>query len=138
MNIKFLNISFCFCFCFCFFVFIRRFFIFFSRISSSVFRMGCKALCYCEFDMHSNEKTTRGVTWLQTGCMGFVRTGHWPIKANLHPIRKTEDEILEKNMKNLLINTKKQKQKLILRNLIFIQPCLPNNVTFVDSRYMKH
>ena len=65
----------------CFFVFILgRFSFFFLRISSSILRVGSKVLWDYEFDMHSNVTTPCDVTWLQSRGMGFVRTGHWPIK----------------------------------------------------------
>jgi hypothetical protein len=67
----------------CFFVFIRTFFIFFSRISSSLLLVGCKVLWYYEFDMHSSVKTPCDITWLQAECIGFVRTGHWCIKPGI-------------------------------------------------------
>ena len=66
-----------------FFVFIRKFFIFFSRISSSLLLLGCKVLWYYEFDMHSSVKTPCDVIWLQAGCIGFVRTSHWCIKPGI-------------------------------------------------------
>ena len=55
--------------------------IFFSRIQSCFLRMGCKALWYYEFDMHSNVKSPRGILWLQAGGMDFMPTGHRPIKS---------------------------------------------------------
>jgi hypothetical protein len=54
-NIKFLNLICCIVFCCC--IYKNVFHNFFSRIPSSLLRVGYNALWYNEFDMHSNVKT---------------------------------------------------------------------------------
>ena len=54
---------------------------FFSTILSSQLCVGCKALWYNEITCIATYKTTRDVTWLQAGGMGFVPMGHQPIKS---------------------------------------------------------
>ena len=50
----------------------------------------------------------------------------------MHPTHRRQDGILEK--KNMRNKTKTM-QQIILRNLIFLRPCLPDGV---ESRNMKH
>ena len=54
-NIKFLNLICCIVFCCCIYKDVSP--IFFSRILSSLLRVGCKVLWYNELDMFSNVKT---------------------------------------------------------------------------------
>ena len=62
-------------------VFIRTFSFFFLKNSITPSPSGMQGALVIWVSMHSNVQDPHDVTWLQAGGMGFVPTGHRPIKS---------------------------------------------------------